>query len=520
MIGFRQHAGGCLSSWLSIFRCTLRLATLSRHHLITMSRSRFFCRSVCRTDTTANRRFIPGCKPGFFEIFGYSVFSLAALKNLLLCGTYLLVFAAVRKATDKISLGVMAAFGILTIPQIAWESHRDLSHTVAATFVTSLVFYSVVSLAKDGRTRWYVLIGIAAALGILSKYNFAIVIVGMIAAGLTVPTYRKQLLDWRITLAVAIAAALVLPHAIWMRTHVELISSKTVATLTTNQSNDWFQDVSAGFTALAVSTLSCCAVTLTTFLPCVHRHMQNRSRQQVDSACDAVGETALLLQRFLVAITIVLCLLVLSGHALEFKNRWLQPFVVLVPAYFALRLKNFFPADRQVMNRVCAIGFCAMFVVLTAVVARPLIGRYRHKYCWLNMPYNELASTIHDKIGNSPAIIVASDMRIAGNMRLLFPKLPVISEDQQYLTDRILGASRDDLHASTLVVVTDRSEAGQQNKLMAFAQQVRQLPVAASDDWGTVDVDYLYGTGDTRQQFFLRELAGQRVALRDARPRR
>ncbi len=381
-----------------------------------------------------------------------------------------------------------------------------------------LTFYSVVSLAKDGRSRWYVLIGIATALGILSKYNFAIVIVGMIVAGLTVPTYRKQLLDWRMALAVAITSAIILPHAIWVAAHLELTSSKTMATLTTNQSIDWFQNVSAGFAALAVSTLACCAITLATFLPCVYCCLKARSGQEPNSPEDEGRAATLLLERFLISIAIVLCVLVLSGHALEFKNRWLQPFVVLVPAYFVLRMRAFFPSERQVMNRVCAIGFVLILLILTAVVTRPLIGRYRNQYCWLNVPYKELASTIKDQIENSPAIIVAPNMRIAGNLRLHFPNSPVISEDQRFLAEQIVAASGGKLQASKVVVVTDETKPDEHNRLMTFANQVLQVSAGSRDDWRKVDLDYLYGTADAQQEFFLRKLAVERVALQPGLP--
>ena len=75
---------------------------------------------------------------GLFELFGVSVFSLALLKNLLIWLTYWCVFESVRKATGNLRLAAIATLGLLSIPQIAWESHRDLSHTVAATFTTAL----------------------------------------------------------------------------------------------------------------------------------------------------------------------------------------------------------------------------------------------------------------------------------------------------------------------------------------------------------------------------------------------
>jgi hypothetical protein len=306
---------------------------------------------------------------------------------------------------------------------------------------------------------------------------------------------------------------MILPHVIWMGTHLELISSKTMATLTTNQSSDWLFDVRTVFDALLASTLGSCAITLATFLPCFYRHFQTRSEHQTNSSSDEGLETTLLLERFLICITIVLCLLVLSGHALEFKNRWLQPFLVMVPAYFVLRLRNFFPFDRVVMNRVCAIGAALMFIIMTAVVTRPVIGRYRHKYCWLNMPYGELAWEISKQIGDEPAMIVAANMRIAGNLRLYFPETPIISKDQQYITDQIVGASGEAMSTKKLVIVTDDADLQEQDACVRFVRQSLHVPMRSCDDWRAVDVNYLYAPDDAHQQFFVGELAVERLAF-------
>jgi hypothetical protein len=170
------------------------------------------------------------------------------------------------------------------------------------------------------------------------------------------------------------------------------------------------------------------------------------------------------------------------------------------------------------MNRVCAISFVLIFLILTAVVTRPLIGRYRNQYCWLNVPYNELASTIYDQVGNAPAIIVAPNMRIAGNMRLHFPDTPVISEDQRYLAERIVAEAGVKLQASKVVVVTDETKIHEHNRLMTFVNQVLQVSAGSRGDWRRVDLDYLYGTGDAHQEFFLRKMAVERVALQPSSP--
>ena len=110
---------------------------------------------------------------GTFETIGYSVVSLALLKNIFIWLTYVLVFEAIRQATGKVQLGLVASLGMLLIPQVSWESHRDLSHTVAAMFATSLLIYCVVMMAKSVSvgvaTRWYVLLGFTVGIGAMFK---------------------------------------------------------------------------------------------------------------------------------------------------------------------------------------------------------------------------------------------------------------------------------------------------------------------------------------------------------------
>ena len=187
---------------------------------------------------------------GLFETFGYSVFSLALLKNLFICLTYVLVFESVRKATDNLRLASVATLGMFSIPQIAWESHRDLSHTVAAMFATALLVYAVVSLLKESRSvgawRWYTLIGIAVGLGALFKYNYAIVTFALVVAAVSVPSYRRLLFDRRILISIGIAAVMVLPHVWWMLNHPGLASEKTVSTLTSGQTEYWVGNVGKG----------------------------------------------------------------------------------------------------------------------------------------------------------------------------------------------------------------------------------------------------------------------------------
>ncbi len=461
----------------------------------------------------------------FFETIGYNVAALAALKNLLLCGTFLFVYALVHKTTHSIALSVMAVLGLMTIPQISWESQRDLSHTVAVTFATVLLFYSVISLARDGRSRWYGAIGIAVTIGVLSKYNFAIVILATIASACTVESYRKRLLDWRIAISVVIAAIAVMPHAIWMFNHIDLVTTKTVTTLTTNQTHHWLTDVSAGSAAFASSTLNCCLFTFALFgwFWVRRKAVPAADLQQAPIAEDEfAGDTAKLIERFLLLVTIILCVMVLTGNALEFKNRWLQPFVVMFPAYLVLRFRNLIVVDRIGMNRVCVVSGMLMVVILVAVVTRPIVGGYRNRYSGLNVPYEQLAVAIERQYGGHPSVIATTDMRVAGNLRLHFPNTRFMTKEQNVFSgenrhDAILPPDSD----NSIVFVTDCADINAQRQLMDYVRsQGIDLGVdlgVAPRGWQSIELRYRYSRSDATRPFHFRGDRFGQVAERHAR---
>ena len=438
---------------------------------------------------------------GLFEVLGYSVFSLALLKNLFIWMTYWFIFESIRKATNNLRLASIATLGMLTIPQIAWESHRDLSHTVAATFATALLCYAVISLAQQprvnwraaGSLRWYALIGLAVGLGILFKYNFAIVVVSFLVAALSLPRYRPLLLDRGIFVSVLIAGGMILPHARWMIEHPDLVSSKTVTTLTTGQSEYWVSNVAQGMMAFSVSLASCCALTVCIFVGLFVR----KQAASVDSLPSDWTATRQLIERFLLTVMIVLLLIVLSGHAIEFKNRWFQPFICLVPAYLALLFAPSVLGRRRAMNVSVAMTMGLMLVILIAVISRPLTSRYRGKYSWLNIPYAEAAELIRQRSVETPKIIVTADARIAGNMKVQYPDAIVISRDAKHLAQSI--ASHDRGQPLRVLALADSQSPVSIADLAAFAEDALNGRVIEKSNCRAIDVGYVFGAaGDTR----------------------
>src|SRR6185295_14893429 len=101
-----------------------------------------------------------------FQLFGVSIFSLALLKNLFLLGTYVFTYLNARALARSHAAGVAAAAALLFIPQIAWESQRDLTHSVLASMFAGATLFCFLQLHSRRTVGRYALLGLCAGLGV------------------------------------------------------------------------------------------------------------------------------------------------------------------------------------------------------------------------------------------------------------------------------------------------------------------------------------------------------------------
>ncbi|HBV66296.1 MAG TPA: hypothetical protein DEF45_25105 [Rhodopirellula sp.] len=434
----------------------------------------------------------------FFEVLGCNAFAMALMKNGFLLLTYWLLFKAIEEVTESVPLAIVGSLGMFTIPQIAWESHRDLSHTVAATCMTCALFYCIVRMASQKFVKpWvgYVCLGLIVAAGIMFKYNFGIVVVGFLIAGLTIAEYRSLLLNNRMLLSVATAAAILTPHVLWVLNHATIASRKTLQTLTGDRSESWFDNMWSGSQAFAISAVACCGLTLFVFAA-----LYVRKNNSIPEPTMKIRSAMLLIERFLIVVVAILFMLVLSGHAIEFKNRWFQPFVCLLPAYLVLRFGGHVLARPRMQKLAQVMTVAIMFVLLAAMTVRPLAGQWRGKYCWLNMPYDQLAIEIESHLETTPQIVVTPDMRLGGNLRVFMPDSMIMSHDtESSLPEDPAGAT------GVVVLVTESQVDDERN---SFLEQVATDVdgVDLEEPWVRVELPMRYSSDGATAIYHFRVL--------------
>lgn len=103
---------------------------------------------------------------------------------------------------------------LVIFPLYGYEFVRHQSHSVLAALIAALTCLIYARLVESGKVLDYILIGAAAGLGILSKYNFALFLLVFLISILLSPL-RRTLFTKNIFFTIAVFIAAVLPHALW-----------------------------------------------------------------------------------------------------------------------------------------------------------------------------------------------------------------------------------------------------------------------------------------------------------------
>lgn len=351
----------------------------------------------------------------FFRVLGANVFSLSLLKNLLLFSTYVFTYLAAREASGRTDAALVASSSLLLIPQIAWESQRDLTHSVLATACAAATLYLFLRLRRRRSASSYLLFGLVAGLGVLSKYNYAIFLFALAGSALSLRAFRPPLLDRRMLLAVAAFAALTGGYFLWLTGNADAALAHT-GKLQAQGGPGLLQGWAVGVSSLFKAGLSFLGPVLGVFallflLP-----------RGAGGPPSPSGETTRLMGRTLL-FTLAFCLLLVFGfQATHFKDRWMQPLLFHVPVYLVLLAGGRIDGLRT--RRFLLAAGAAAALVLTLLPSRTLLASALGDFEELNFPFSAFSSQLRSA-GFERGDILAEDPLTAGNLKLHFPESAV-----------------------------------------------------------------------------------------------
>ena len=358
---------------------------------------------------------------GLARLLGAGMPALALLGNLLLFAACLLVGGAAFLTIRNRALAIVAVLGMLTLPQVAYEAERDLGALAMGLFAASFWIYALFATLARGTLFAYLLLGIATGAGLLADYGLALLLGAALVAILAEPAFRGRLGDWRIVAAILVAGAILAPHGVWLADHAEFMMRRVRADLAPGGDIAGANQVIAGLFSLATAVVAFGGVCVAAFWIAFGRRFTQ--------SWTASSRWSRLLGLIFVIVVLVLAGLVVFGSAAKIPSRWLAPYFFLLPLYFCLKLDALNQTIGNAPNRYGFIIAATMAAVPLALAARAVAPHWTGDYGKPNLPDGRAIGKILAEGRRRPSLVMTADMRLAGNIRLAAPDLPVVTPD-------------------------------------------------------------------------------------------
>lgn len=345
---------------------------------------------------------------GLFALLGANLFALSLLKNALFFASASFLFLAGRRLLRDSRLAVLAALSLLVIPPAIWETHRNSTNSALATAAASGLLYVTLRLLEAGSTRLYLAAGALFAAGALGKYNFLLFAGALVATLLSTERGRALLGRRRALAALVPALAIPAPHLAWAIVNRHragaAIGSLEIA-------SEWRPFVGLGWLALAwLIFAGPLAATIYLFFRTPLRREGPRPFR---------GAALFPLGRLLAIELGLLLAMALFANVAGFRHHWLLPLFFPLPIWLLGKLppEALRPFVWRLLLRLSAAVAAAFALAMTwplyAVHLSTDLVRPRY-------PTAAVAEAMRAE-GFPGGVIVATDVAIAGGLRLRFP---------------------------------------------------------------------------------------------------
>ncbi|EJC73590.1 hypothetical protein Rleg10DRAFT_2051 [Rhizobium leguminosarum bv. trifolii WSM2012] len=351
------------------------------------------------------------------SVTGISMWVLSVPKNIILFGCYLFYGLAAREALKNRSLAAVAMLSLITLPQVGLMAQRELTHTVALLFATSLFLFGFFRTLRRPTVGSYLVIGIATGIGLISKYNFAILPFAAFIAVLPDREWRNRLFDWRLLPAIAIAILIILPHALWLPDNLASASGPTLERMTAeHEAAAGLPRIGQGLLSLVIAVIGFVALPIVLIAAAFRRDFFR--------ALASTSPMIRVIERMMIVSLIAFAGVVVFAGASDIHERWLDPCLLVLLIYLFLKLQAAGFDLSAGLARFRPVVPIFMVVILAILLLRIVAIQYIGTYTRTNVPFSgyvaELTAT------RKPVLIVAGTKFVAGNMKLEFPDVPVV----------------------------------------------------------------------------------------------
>lgn len=352
---------------------------------------------------------------GAYSAFGVTQIAHVFVKYALLLATFVFAYLCGRRLFKTPGYAELSALSLMLVHLVGISMHLVFTHTVALGAALFMTWWALLRVLQEKRALDYALLGLAGALGLLSKYNFVLAIVPALVVGLALRKTRSAVLNWRMLIAIALGALIIAPHALWgFQAHFNFVEYVNKSAGVGAHAGYW-ASTGTGLFDLSITLL-------TELLPfwlvavLVFRPLLGQRWGQVRA------EHQLLLWSMLVNLALVVVFLFVAG-ATDIKSRYLAPLILQAPLALFVWLEANQPTARQLSVFTGAIAATVM-LTYAGIIWQSFFYHEHCKRCWRERPVEQLAQQMRDS-GFTGGTIIANEWHLGGNLRLQFPDATV-----------------------------------------------------------------------------------------------
>ena len=335
---------------------------------------------------------------------------------------------------------VASATSWLLIAQLGWKLHQGSTHTTLLTLALVMSLHAILLVLRRGRLRDYGYLGLAVGLGMMAKYSYAGFVLPMLIAGLAVPEARARLLRWPMLWSLFAAALVMLPALLSLFAPESPVSARLQG-----ETSYRLGGILAGDFSLLLQWLRAAAGFLAP-LWLIYLLIFRVARQGGDTASQvpvkqgAAGQATpigdrnpqapppagggrlgggrtvrLLLDRFHLAVLVLLVAVSLFVGVDHLKVRWLHPFLMLVPFWWLLHAAPRRYGWPALQWTTLALLVLVVVARLWQMTATPYVGKKPSRVTW---PVTDALRQLPPQVLQAPAL-AATDSFLAAHLRLL-----------------------------------------------------------------------------------------------------
>ena len=339
-----------------------------------------------------------------FRLFGENVFSISLLKNALLYFTYVFVFLSSQIILKNTRAAILATCSLLLIPQIGWESQRDMTHTTLVVCAAAATLYQSMRLIEKKSYVNYLLFGLFLVILLLTLVTFK--------------EGRSVIFNWKILLSLAALFALAGNYFFWMSNNQDIVFSATKKFK--RAIDNYYVNGSISLVTNSFLFLTPLWLFYLIFFPSGYdaKWWEERSFHQKFVA------------RYIVFFFLILLLVVLFFKVTYVKDRWLQPLLFVVPILFFSRVPSEKITSPRYKAFLTVVGIAAASIYL-AFTIRVIGASYIDRFSRLSYPFVPMAEDIRSA-GFDSGLIISNNRFLAGNMHLQFPTSPALIPEYRF----------------------------------------------------------------------------------------